>query len=156
MKEKKDFRDIQILAVEDNAGDIRLVKEHFKDERMINHKLNFVVDGVEAMKYLKKEAPYIDTINPDLILLDLYMPKMDGLEVLKEIRSDERFCDNLVCFMTSSESEADALNLEKKDGTFYILKPVDVDNFLSLLVKAEEFLPEELKILSKKAAYQNF
>lgn len=149
MNNENKCREIQILIIENNTADIRLIREHFKDDRMVNHRLNVVSDANEAIKYLKKEGEYADKSEPDLILLDLFLLKMDGREILKVIRKDPKFSDKLVCLMTFTESEAEALNVENQEATFYILKPVDVEKFLSLLKKAENYLPEELKILSK-------
>ena len=150
MKNENKRRDIEILLVEANYPDVRLVQEYFKDERMINHKLYIVNTGLEAIKFLRKEGQYIDVPTPDLILLDLFLPTMDGWTVLKEIRSDSKFKDNLICLMTSTESDAEYFNLEKQNAIFFVLKPVDVEKFLNLITKAEEYLPEELRIFSPK------
>src|SRR5436305_3275705 len=86
-------RNIEILVVEDNQAEIRLMKEYFKDERMVRHNLHIVNDGAEAIKFLRKEGIYKDIPEPDIILLDLYMPKMDGDQVLQIIKTDNELKD---------------------------------------------------------------
>ena len=134
---------IEILVVDDNRNDSRLIEIYFDDERMIPHNLNIVNNGLEAMKLLERKDKYHDYPKPDIILLDLYMPLMDGREVLKSIRSNDNYKNIVVCIMTSSLSEANDLNLEAIPATFYILKPVDVDKFLELIDKAITYLPDE-------------
>lgn len=134
---------LEILVVDDNRADVRLMEIYFEDERMIPHNLNVVSDGVEALKILERKGKYNNYPKPDIILLDLYMPLMGGREVLKNIRSNDNYKNIVVCIMTSSLSEANDLNLEAIPATFYILKPVDVDKFLELIDKAITNLPDD-------------
>ena len=136
----KQHKYVEILLVEDNPADIRLIMEYFKEDHMINHRLNLVTNGVEAIKYLNKEDEYKDSPDPDIMLLDLYMPKMTGQEVLKKVRSDERFDSIIIGIMTSTESDAEKLNLDVSGCTFYIVKPVDVEKFLALMIQTESYL----------------
>ncbi len=140
---------IEILIVEDNKADIRLIKEYFKDDLTIYHKINAVTDGVEALKYLKKEGEYKDAIRPDIILLDLHMPRMGGRETLEEIRKDHTLANLVVCVMTSTVDEALSMNIDLMPYTFYMNKPIDAEKFLELMHKAESYLPEEVRLKNK-------
>lgn len=147
MNIKKPLRYVEILIVEDNSADVRLIQEYFKDDHMVYHNLNVVSDGIEALKYLKKEGEYKDAVTPDIMLLDLYMPKMTGFEVLEEVRSDKNMDKLIIGIMTSNESESERLNLDVNGPTFYIVKPVDVDKFIYLMHKAESYLEQDLRSL---------
>src|SRR6266699_3896689 len=119
-------RAIEILLVEDNPGDSRLTLETFKEGKVIN---NFTVlsDGVEALAYLRRQGTYANSTAPDLIMLDLNLPKKDGREVLKEIKADERLKLIPVVVLTTSASQDDILRAYGNHANCYITKPVDLD-----------------------------
>jgi len=134
----KKARPVNILLIEDNPGDVRLTQEAFKEGR-IAIQLEVVMDGVEAIKFLKKEAPYTEKITPDLILLDLNLPKRDGREVLKEIKSDDFLKRIPVVILTTSNAEQDILKSYNLHVNCYINKPVDFDKFFDIIQKIEDF-----------------
>jgi two-component system response regulator len=129
---------IEILLVEDNPGDIRLTTEALKEQKIYN-KLNVVTDGVEAMAFLKKEGKYADAARPDLILLDLNLPKKDGREVLKEIKTDDKLKTIPVVVLTVSKSEEDILKSYNLHANCYISKPVDLSQFMKVAKSIQEF-----------------
>jgi len=132
------IRTIEILLVEDNPGDARLAVEALKDSEAPNN-LHTVVDGEEAMAYLHREGRYADALLPDLILLDLNLPKKDGREVLAEIKEDPDLRRIPVVIMTISNSEEDILNTYNLHVNCYIVKPVDLENFMNLFKSLEDF-----------------
>jgi chemotaxis family two-component system response regulator Rcp1 len=129
---------IDILLVEDNPGDARLAKEALKDSKIRNN-LDIVGDGEEAMKYLKKEGKYVRVSRPDLILLDLNLPKKDGREVLKEIKENKDFKRIPVVILSMSKSEADILKTYNLHANCYITKPIDLDQFIKVVKSIEDF-----------------
>jgi len=131
-------RPVNILLIEDNLGDVRLTQEAFKEGR-IEISMEVVMDGVEAIKYLQKEAPYTEKVTPDLILLDLNLPKRDGREVLKEIKSDEFLKRIPVVILTTSNAEQDIMKSYNLHVNCYINKPVDFDKFFDIIQKIEDF-----------------
>lgn len=134
----KESRPFNILLIEDNPGDVRLTQEAFKEgNKEVN--LEVVMDGVEAIKFLKREAPYSDKIIPDLILLDLNLPKWDGREVLKEIKEDQLLKRIPVVVLTTSNAEQDIINSYDLHANCFINKPVDFDNFFDIIQKIEDF-----------------
>ena len=128
----------EILLVEDNPGDARLTVEAFADGKVRNN-LNVVPDGIEAMRYLRKEGPYADRPRPDIILLDLNLPKKDGREVLAEIKSDSDLKSIPVVILTTSKAEEDILRTYELHANCYITKPVDLDNFIEVVRSIEDF-----------------
>lgn len=134
----KNGRPVNILLIEDNPGDVRLTKEAFKESGM-NVNLNVVMDGVEALLYLKQEETYTNAVIPDLILLDLNLPKKDGREVLEVIKKD----DNLMCIpvvvLTTSGAEQDISNSYRLHANCYLNKPIEFDKFFDLIQKVEDF-----------------
>lgn len=134
----KKTRPVNILLIEDNPGDVRLTQEAFKEGRMTIN-MDVVMDGVEAIKFLKKEHPYTDSIVPDLILLDLNLPKRDGREVLEEIKSDPNLKRIPVVILTTSNAEQDILKSYNLHVNCYINKPVDFDKFFDIIQKIEDF-----------------
>jgi two-component system, chemotaxis family, response regulator Rcp1 len=129
---------IVVLLVEDSIGDIRLTREAFKDAKMrIN--LHVAADGTEAMAFLKREGRHADAPRPDLILLDLNLPKKDGREVLKEIKESPTLGIIPVVILTTSASEADILRTYQLHANCYITKPVDLDGFLSVVKSIDSF-----------------
>ncbi len=129
---------VEILLVEDNPADARLVTEVFKDFK-INNKLCHVKDGVEAMDYLHRKGEYSNTSKPDLILLDLNLPRKDGREVLKEIKEDEKLRCIPVVILTTSSAEEDILKTYCNHANCYIIKPVDFDQFIKVIQSIECF-----------------
>jgi two-component system, chemotaxis family, response regulator Rcp1 len=127
-----------ILLVEDSLADIDLVKEAFEESKLTNT-LHVVRDGVEAMAYLHQEGQYADVPRPDLILLDLNMPKKDGREVLAEIKSDDDLKTIPVVIMTTSPLEEDIMKSYKLHANAYIIKPVRLDSFLKIVQDIEIF-----------------
>ena len=131
-------RPIEILLVEDNPGDARLTLEAFKKGRVINN-LKVIGDGVEALAYLRRQGPYANSILPDLILLDLNLPKMDGRELLAEIKADVRLNKIPVVVLTTSDAEEDISRAYSQHANCYITKPVDLDQFLRVVQSIENF-----------------
>ncbi len=138
-------RAIEILLVEDNPGDIRLTREALIDSRVYNH-LSVVIDGIEAMKYLRKEAEYSDVKTPDLILLDLNLPKMDGREVLEEIKKMEDKSDIPIIVLTTSDDEKDIVITRELGASYYITKPAMLENFIDMVQSIEDFWITFVKI----------
>ena len=129
---------VEILLVEDNPGDVRLTQEAFKEGKLINN-LSVVGDGVEAMAFLRKEEKYADVPRPDLILLDLNMPKKDGREVLAEIKKDPDLKHIPVIILTTSQAEQDILKSYNLHANCYITKPVDLDQFNAVVKSIKDF-----------------
>ena len=134
----KKNRPINILLIEDNPGDVRLTQEAFK-EGSISLNLEVVMDGVDAVNFLKKQPPFEDAISPDLILLDLNLPKKDGREVLLEIKTDNQLKRIPVVVLTTSNAEQDILKSYNLHVNCYINKPVDFDKFFDIIQKIEDF-----------------
>lgn len=131
-------RPIQILLVEDNPGDVRLTMEALKEGKVRND-LNVVSDGVEAIAFLRHEGKYAASPTPDLILLDLNLPRKDGREVLAEIKADERLKHIPVVILTTSRAEQDVLKSYDLHANCYVTKPVDLDQFISVVKSIEDF-----------------
>jgi CheY-like chemotaxis protein len=129
---------IHILLVEDNPGDIRLTIEVLKEGR-INNDLTVVTDGEEAILFLKKKGEYADAPTPDIILLDLNLPKKDGREVLAEIKTDEALLRIPVIVLTTSDAEQDVMNMYAHHANCYITKPVDFNQFIKVIKSFEDF-----------------
>ncbi len=134
----KKSRPVNILLIEDNPGDVRLAQEAFK-EGNIDVNLEVAMDGLEAIRYLRKSPPYQTVITPDLILLDLNLPKKDGREVLGEIKNDAKLRCIPVVILTTSNAEQDILNSYNLHVNCYINKPVDFDRFFDIIQKIEDF-----------------
>ena len=142
-------RTIEILLVEDNPGDARLTLEAFKEGRILNN-LNVVRDGVEAMAYLRREAPYAAAKIPDLILLDLNLPRKSGREVLIEIKADERLKTIPVVILTTSADERDVMRAYSEHANCYITKPVDLEQFLQAIQSIESFWLSVVRLPNKE------
>ncbi len=138
MSEAALSRPFEILLVEDNPGDVRLTQETLKDFKVLNH-LSVVGNGVEAMAFLRREGKYAQASRPDLILLDLNLPRKDGREVLTEIKVDEQLKRIPVVILTTSSAEQDILNTYEHHANCYITKPVDLDQFSAVVKSIEEF-----------------
>jgi CheY-like chemotaxis protein len=131
-------RTIEILLVEDNPGDARLTLEALKEGKVMNN-VTVMRDGVEALAYLRREGSYTDSLEPDLILLDLNLPKKDGREVLAEIKTDERLMKIPVVVLTTSAAEEDIARAYSGHANCYITKPIDLDQFLHVVQSIESF-----------------
>ena len=129
---------IEILLVEDNPGDARLTLEAFKEAKVINN-LTVVSDGAEALAYLRRQGAYADAVVPDLVLLDLNLPKVDGRQVLAEIKADESLKRIPVVVLTTSASQDDISRAYGSHANCYITKPVDLDQFLRVVQSIESF-----------------
>ena len=128
----------EILLVEDNPADARLTVETLRDSKVSNN-LHHVSDGVQAMAFLRRQNGYSDVPRPDLILLDLNMPKMDGREVLAELKMDPEFSDIPVVVLTTSEAEQDVLNSYKLHANCFVTKPVDFEQFQNVIRDIGQF-----------------
>ena len=129
---------IEILLVEDNAGDVRLTQEVLKEAKVLNH-LSVVVDGVEALAYVRRAGKYADAVRPDLILLDLNLPRKDGRQVLAEIKSDPDLLHIPVVVLTTSQAERDVMVAYNAHANCYIVKPVDLNQFFNVVQAIEGF-----------------
>lgn len=129
---------IEILLVEDSLGDARLTMEALKENKFLNS-LHHVTDGVEAMAFLYKQGQYSEVPRPDLILLDLNMPKMDGREVLQKIKQDEQLKRIPVVVLTTSQADEDILKSYDLNANCYISKPVDLDQFMEVIKSIKSF-----------------
>lgn len=136
---------INILLVEDNPGDARLTLEGFKDAKIKNN-IAVVEDGMEAMAYLRQEGPYAHVALPDLIFLDLNMPKKDGREVLADIKADENLRQIPVLVFTISNAEKDVLEAYQLQASAFITKPVDLDEFIRVVKSMKEFWLSVVKL----------
>lgn len=129
---------IDILLIEDNPGDVRLTKEVLKEGKVSNN-LSVVKDGVEAIKFLRREGQYAAEPQPDLILLDLNLPRMDGREVLEKIKKDPNWQLIPVVILTTSSAEEDIIKSYNLHANCYITKPVDLDQFINVVKSVEDF-----------------
>jgi chemotaxis family two-component system response regulator Rcp1 len=129
---------IEILLVEDNLGDVRLTKEALKDSKILNI-LNVVRNGEQALDYLRKSNEYTDAVRPDLILLDLNLPKKNGQEVLAEIKTDPDLKRIPVVILTTSKAERDILQSYNLHANCYIIKPVNFEDFTTVIRSIENF-----------------
>ena len=129
---------IEILLVEDNPADVRLTKEALKEGPMVNN-LSVVHDGVDAMAFLRRQGKYALAPRPDIVLLDLNLPKKDGREVLAELKEDPNLRRIPVVVLTTSKAEQDILKAYDLHANCYVTKPVDLDEFMLLVRSIEEF-----------------
>ena len=129
---------IHILLVEDNEGDILLTREALHQVRLVNT-ISVAKDGKEAVSYMEKIAPYTNSTIPDFILLDINLPKMNGHEVLKHLKTNNKFKHIPVIMFTTSSAEKDILESYKNYANCYITKPVEVDDFLNVIKSIENF-----------------
>jgi CheY-like chemotaxis protein len=129
---------IEILLVEDNPADVRLTQEALREGKVKN-RLSVARDGADALSFLRREGPYHDAPRPDLILLDLNLPKKDGREVLSEIKADAHLRRIPVVVLTTSSAEADILKSYELHANCYITKPVDLDQFVKVVKSIDDF-----------------
>jgi CheY-like chemotaxis protein len=140
---------IEFLLVEDSPGDVRLVQECFKGAK-VHNTISVAGDGVEAMAYLRKEGKYKDAVRPDMIFLDLNLPKKDGRAVLEEIKGDKNLKMIPVVVMTISKAEEDILRSYNLHANAYITKPVDLTQFMGVVKAIEDFWLTVVKLPSGK------
>jgi len=140
---------IDILLVEDNPGDVRLTREALKEGK-IHNRLSVVGDGVEALRFLRREGQYADAFRPDVIFLDLNLPKMDGREVLEQIKQDPILRTIPVVVLTSSHAEMDVARAYDLHANCYVTKPVDLDQFIKVVRSIEDFWFSIVKLPSRK------
>ena len=138
MNEQKESKPIDILLVEDNPGDVRLTRESLKEGKVLNT-LQVVGDGIEALAFLRHEGAYAKSPHPDIVLLDLNLPRMDGREVLAEIKTDPNLRRIPVVILTTSKAEEDIIKTYDLHANCFITKPVDLDQFIMVVKSVEEF-----------------
>jgi CheY-like chemotaxis protein len=142
---------MQVLLVEDNPGDVRLTREALKDAK-VYLELHVVSDGAKAMEFLRKEGQYRDVPRPDLILLDLNLPRKDGREVLAEIKTDPLLLTIPVVILTTSAAEADIQRTYQLHANCFISKPVDMEGFLTVVHSIDDFWLSVVRLPSRKAS----
>ena len=140
-----DVRPIEVLLVEDDAGDVLMTQEAFQDARVANN-LSVVSDGSEALQFLRREGEYANASRPDLILLDLNLPRVDGREVLTAIKQDAALGSIPVVVLTTSEAEEDILRSYSLHANAYVTKPVDFDRFLEVVKQIDDFFVSVVKL----------
>ena len=148
MSDERLGRPIEILLVEDNPGDIRLTQEGLKEGKIFNN-LSVVKDGIEALAFLRREGEYADAPRPDLILLDLNLPRKDGREVLSEIKTDPSLRRIPVVILTTSRAEEDIIGTYNQHANCYIIKPVDFEQFVNVIKSIENFWLTIVKLPSE-------
>ncbi len=136
---------INVLLVEDDPGDVLITREAFAENKVRNN-LSVVNDGVNALRYLNKEDEYADAPRPDLILLDLNLPRVDGHEVLARIKSDQELQRIPVVVLTTSDAEEDVLRSYELHANAYVTKPVDFERFLSVVRQIDDFFVTVVKL----------
>jgi two-component system, chemotaxis family, response regulator Rcp1 len=145
------LRAIEVLLVEDNAGDVRLTEEALKEGKLAVH-LTVARDGLEATEILHRRNSHAHAKRPDLILLDLNLPKIDGRQVLQEIKNDPKLMRIPVVVLTTSEADSDILTTYGSHANCYITKPVDMDRFVDIVKLLEEFWFTIVKLPSHETA----
>ncbi len=135
---KPNLKSIRILMAEDNEMDVFLVRAAFEQGRLAVH-LDVAENGVEALAFLRREGPYADAERPDLVMLDINMPRMDGLSTLKAIRDDPALRTLPVVMLTTSNAETDVLRSYESFANAYIVKPISMDSFFSVVKTFEDF-----------------
>ncbi|MFI0792567.1 response regulator [Micromonospora rubida] len=136
---------IEVLLVEDDPGDVLMTQEAFEEHKLRN-RLTVVSDGDEALAYLRREGQFVDAVAPDLILLDLNLPRRDGREVLEEIKQDEQLCRIPVVVLTTSQADEDILRSYQLHANAYVNKPVDFERFISVIRQIDEFFVSVVKL----------
>ena len=131
-------RPIEVLLVEDDPGDVMMTREAFQDYKLHNQ-LHVVSDGAEAMAFLRQEGEYAGRPRPDLVLLDLNLPRMDGRQVLEAIKSDPELASIPVVVLTTSENEDDVLRSYSLHANAYVTKPVDFERFIEVVRQIDDF-----------------
>jgi CheY-like chemotaxis protein len=144
----EDTRAIDVLLVEDDPGDVLMTREAFEDNKVANT-LYVVNDGVTAMEFLRKEGDHVGAPTPDLVLLDLNLPRMDGREVLAELKVDPELRRIPVVVLTTSEAEEDVLRSYSLHANAYVTKPVDFGRFIEVVRRIDEFFVSIVRLPSR-------
>jgi CheY-like chemotaxis protein len=140
---------IDVLLVDDDPGDTLMIREAFADNKVRND-LASVADGVQAMRYLRREGEYANAPRPDLILLDLNLPRKDGREVLAEIKGDPALATIPVVVLTTSHAEEDVLRSYQLHANAYVTKPVDFERFIEVVRQIDEFFVTVVKLPNQR------
>ena len=140
-----DLKAIHVLLVEDDEGDVLMTREAFEHYK-IRNELHVVRDGEQAVQFLRREGPYTESPRPDLVLLDLNLPRFDGRQVLAEIKSDATLRSIPVVVLTTSEAEEDIVRSYELHANAYVTKPVDFDRFIEVIRKIDEFFVTVVKL----------
>jgi CheY-like chemotaxis protein len=138
-------REIQVLLVEDDPGDVLMTREAFEDYK-VHNQLHVVNDGEQAMAFLRNEGEYADLPRPDLVLLDLNLPRMDGRQVLDAIKSDPELSSIPVVVLTTSEAEDDVLRSYSLHANAYVTKPVDFERFINVVRQIDDFFVSVVRL----------
>ena len=136
---------IDVLLVADDPGDVLMTREAFEENKVAN-RLAVVSDGAEAMQYLRREGEYADAPTPDLVLLDLNLPRMDGREVLAAMKSDDALRSIPVVVLTTSEAEEDVLRSYSLHANAYVTKPVDLSRFIEFVRQIDDFFVSVVRL----------
>ncbi|MBO1753281.1 response regulator [Actinotalea sp. BY-33] len=139
---------IDVLLVEDDPGDVLMTREAFEENKVVN-RLAVVSDGASAMQYLRKEGEYADVPTPDMVLLDLNLPRMDGREVLAAMKSDDELRRIPVVVLTTSEAEEDVLRSYSLHANAYVTKPVDFARFIEVVRQIDDFFLTVVRLPSR-------
>lgn len=140
-----DVKAIDVLLVEDDPGDVLMTREAFKDNKLAN-RLSVVPDGIDAMAFLRKEDQFAGSPTPDLVLLDLNLPRMDGREVLAAMKSDPELRRIPVVVLTTSEAEEDVLRSYSLHANAYVTKPVDFHRFIEVVRQIDDFFVSVVRL----------
>lgn len=143
-----DHKTIDVLLVEDDPGDVLMTREAFTENKVAN-RLAVVSDGVSALEFLRKEGEYVDAPTPDLVLLDLNLPRMDGREVLAAMKSDDELRRIPVVVLTTSEAEEDVLRSYSLHANAYVTKPVDFERFIDVVRQIDDFFVSVVRLPSR-------
>lgn len=136
---------VEVLLVEDDPGDVLMTREAFAEDR-VGNRLSVVSDGAEALAYLRREGPYTDAVRPDLVLLDLNLPRRDGREVLAEIKNDRDLHQIPVVVLTTSQADEDILCSYQLHANAYVTKPADFDRFIAVVRQIDQFFVGVVKL----------
>lgn len=136
---------IEVLLVEDDPGDVLLIREAFEDNKVAN-RLHVVADGVEALDFMRQNGEHADAPRPDLVLLDLNLPRKDGREVLAEVKSDDALRTIPIVVLTTSQAEEDVLRSYDLHANAYVTKPVDFDRFIGVVRQIDQFFVSVVKL----------
>ncbi len=138
---------IEVLLVEDDPGDVLLIREAFEFNKVHNN-LNVVSDGEQALEYLRRQGPHAGAARPDLVLLDLNLPRKDGREVLAEVKQDPELRTIPIVVLTTSEAEEDVLKSYQLHANAYVTKPVDFERFVSIVRQIDDFFVSVVRLPS--------
>jgi CheY-like chemotaxis protein len=142
---RQDGTPIEVLLVEDDPGDVLMTREAF-EEHKVHNRLTVVSDGAEALSYLRREGEFADAVRPDLILLDLNLPRRDGREVLEEVKKDPDLGRIPVVVLTTSAADEDILRSYQFHANAYVTKPVDFERFIAVIRQIDEFFVSVVKL----------